>query len=367
MARHANPAIQLERIRLICQFLTNGGGTKVDMLEFVNEEMTANGYTPVKFRTIEYDLEKLTSGEFDHAKMHLPKSKLGKLFRYKTSGKFYSWAEKTEIPIFDDLDEDERLTLPFLFGVLRQYESLPAIQKIVDTLDEKYRITPEAYESATSFFVQRPTLQNKKFEGEVIRLVLQIIGHIQRSEMIEFHYAWVGNLDEGMNTYSAHKIAPMQVRLYEHYYYLTGIDIEKGRIVNYRIDQIKRLKIDVAYNTDDEIETFERKKLEKKFRLDQHFKHVLGVWNHHQSDVLHRVTIEFRDWAASYAKPLQFHPSQRLVRMDVEAKTLTITLDLLLFPEIVNDKKVHERSPELAFLLGRFRECARIVSMEQIK
>jgi hypothetical protein len=367
MARHANPTIQLERIRLICQFLSNGGGTKADMVDYVNEEMTANGHAAVKLRTIEYDLEKLNSGEFEHAEMHLKKSELGKLFRYKTTGKYYTWAEDSKIPVFDDLNEAERLTLPFLFGILQQYQGLPAIQKILDTLDEKYRITPEEYASSTAFFVQRPTMTSNTFGTEVVQLVLKVIGHIQRNEVIEFHYAWVGNLDAGMNTYSEHKIAPMQVRLYEHYYYLTGIDIEKDRIVNYRMDQIKRLRIDTACDENGEIESFDKKKFEKKYRLDRHFKNVLGVWNHHPSDDLHRITIEFRDWAASYAKPLQFHPSQRLVRMDVEARTLTITLDLLLFPEIVNDKKVHERSPELAFLLGRFRECARIVSMEQIK
>lgn len=366
MARHANPTIQLERIRLICKFLSNGGGTKAEMLDYVNEEMEAKGFAPVKLRTIEYDLEKLNSGEFEHSEMHLKKSELRKLFRYKATGRYYTWAEDSKVPIFDDLNESERLTLPFLFGILQQYQGLPAIQKIIDTLDEKYRITPDEYTSSAAFFVQGPTLANNAFANNLIQLVLQVMGHIQRGEWIEFNYAWVGNLDVGLNTYSTHKIAPMQLRLYEHYYYLTGIDAETGRIVNYRMDQIHRLRIDVAYDENDEIETFERAVLEEKYRLDQHFKHVLGVWNHHSSDDLHRITIEFRDWAASYAKRLRFHPSQRLVREDAAAKTYTITLDLLLFPEEIKGKKVHERSPELAFLLGRFRECARIVSMERI-
>lgn len=366
MARNPNPIVQRERLRLICQFLSNGGGTIDDMTDFVNSNMTSNGHQAVKLRTIQYDLERLKSGEFEHSRSDRKKSELKTLFKYKTTGKFYRWDENSEIPLFDDLEESERMTLPFLFGILKKYEGLPAIQKILDTIDEKYHITPEEFESAGAFFVQSPIMADNSFESRVIRLALQLIGHIQRAEAIVFHYALVGNLDESMNTYSSHRIAPIYVRLYENYYYLTGIDLAKGRIVNYRMDQIKRLTVEASLDENEEIEIFDRKKLMKQYKVEQHFKHVLGVWNHHSTDELHRVTIEFRDWAASYVKRLKFHPSQKRVSEDVASKTYTISMDLLMFPEIVKGKKVHERSPELAFLLGRFRECARIISMTRL-
>jgi hypothetical protein len=366
MARIPNPIVQRERLRLICQFLSNGGGTIDDMTDFVNRDMTSNGHQAVKLRTIQYDLERLKSGEFEHSKSDLPRRELKTLFKYKTSGKYYSWDENSEVPLFDDLEESERMTLPFLFGILKKYEGLPAIQKILDTIDEKYHITPAEFESAGAFFVQSPVMANERFEKRLIQLVLQLIAHIQRNEVVEFHYAIVGNLDETMNTYSSHRIAPIYVRLYENYYYLTGIDLTKERIANYRMDQIKRFTVEVSLDENEEIEIFDRKKLMKQYRVEQHFKNVLGVWNHHTTDELHRVTIEFRDWAASYVKRLKFHPSQKLVSEDVANKTYTISMDLLMFPEIVKGKKVHERSPELAFLLGRFRECARIISMIKI-
>jgi hypothetical protein len=364
MARHSNPLVQLQRIKYVSEFLSKGGGSLVELSDYVNEKIQEKGMAPVKTRTIQYDLEKLASGEFAHSQQHLSKSKLGLLFKYQYKNKQYSWAPGSEVPVFDDLDEAERMTLPFLFGILKRYEHLPAIQKIVDTLDEKYEFSNSSSFSNEAFYVQSPVFQNSSFENKLTQLVLKLLDHIQKNEIIEFHYATVGNLDDGMTAFNAHCIAPIQVRLYENYYYLCGIDVEKMRIINFRVDQIRRFKVDNSWDEDGEIETFDRNKLKKQVKFDQHFKHVLGVWNHHSSDLLHRVTIDFHGWAASYVKRIKLHDTQRFVSEDIEAKRYTISLDILLFPETIKGKKVQERSPELSFLLGRFRDAAKIVGYQ---
>jgi hypothetical protein len=359
MARNPSPQVQLQRIKHITTFLNNGGGNLTELLDYVNEKLIEENLPPIKERQIQYDLNKLNSGDFAHSKKHLTKNERGNLFRYEVKNKKYQWESNSEQPVFDDLQDEERLTLPFLFGLLKRYESIPAVEKILHVVKENYNMSEKELNKDEMFVVHNITMNDIDFEEELVKVALQLIGHIQRSEVIEFNYTWVGNLDNAKNSYGYYKIAPLQVKLYENYYYLTG--------VNFRIDQILQLKVEPSLDeTEAKTEMFDRSKLIQDSGFKDHFKYVLGVWTPSATDDVHRLTIEFKDWAASYVRHLKFHPTQRFVEMDPKKKTYTISLDLKLMPEIMKGKKVTERAPELQFLLGRFRECASIIKTKRI-
>jgi hypothetical protein len=379
MARNPSPQVQLQRIKHITTFLNNGGGNLTELLDYVNEKLIEENLPPIKERQIQYDLNKLNSGDFAHSKKHLTKNERGNLFRYEVKNKKYQWESNSEQPVFDDLQDEERLTLPFLFGLLKRYESIPAVEKILHVVKENYNMSEKELNKDEMFVVHNITMNDIDFEEELVKVALQLIGHIQRSEVIEFNYTWVGNLDNAKNSYGYYKIAPLQVKLYENYYYLTGVNLtpeedeeagetkKTGKIVNFRIDQILQLKVEPSLDeTEAKTEMFDRSKLIQDSGFKDHFKYVLGVWTPSATDDVHRLTIEFKDWAASYVRHLKFHPTQRFVEMDPKKKTYTISLDLKLMPEIMKGKKVTERAPELQFLLGRFRECASIIKTKRI-
>jgi len=167
------------------------------------------------------------------------------------------------------------------------------------------------------------------------------------------------------------EIIPLQIKLHENLFYLIGQNIKKeNRIVNFRIDKIKS-SIDAI---EDE-ETGELKKFNsidvKKLNLEQYFKNVIGVWSYSEKDKTETIKIKFRDWAASYILAQPLDNSQKIVKEFYKVKIkgkevdeIIVSIDTRLSPKIDKDgnqKKIIERSNELAFLLSRFREFCEVI------
>ena len=116
------------RIRLICEFLNKGGGKINEMETSVNQQLTDHGQKEIGRRTLVTCLTCLRKGDFDHSlKNKLTRSKED-IFKVLVINKSYQWAPDSIKPEFGDLDDEERFTLPFLAGILRRYESIPAVQ-----------------------------------------------------------------------------------------------------------------------------------------------------------------------------------------------------------------------------------------------
>jgi hypothetical protein len=140
MSRNPNPQIQNKRIKSIVQFLNNGGGSFIEMLEYVNQKNIENKIPTVNARTVQYDLQNLTSGNFEHSKSNLSEEKRKNLFRYEYKEKKYTWSKKSKIPIFGDMQDKERESLMSAFLILKKHESIPAMKKIIELVKEKYNI-----------------------------------------------------------------------------------------------------------------------------------------------------------------------------------------------------------------------------------
>ena len=140
MSRKPNSLIQNKRIKFIVQFLNNGGGSLIEMIEYVNKKNIENKIHTINTRTIQYDLQKLTYGNFEHSKSNLSEEKRKNLFRYEYKEKKYVWSKKSKIPIFGDMGDKERKSLMTAFLILKKHESIPAMKKIIELVKEKYNI-----------------------------------------------------------------------------------------------------------------------------------------------------------------------------------------------------------------------------------
>jgi hypothetical protein len=282
--------------------------------------------------------------------------------------KYYRWDQALkELPKFDSLDEDERFTLPFLVGILERYKSIPSVGKILDELPNIFNIDKKDMESSSAIIHGGAMIYDSKkinFQDDLIQCVIKILSHISLGEWIEFNYSYV---NEDIEKTILYEVAPLQIRLYENYYYLIATDKKLKKVMQFRVDQIHRLRVDLA-NQQDEIfqQKFNRKELEHLLNLKSRFNNTLGVWIHREPDCLHEIEIEFMEWAASYIRHLKFHPSQEIVSEDKPAKKIVIRFRLMMNPGITPDQELEEGSIELAFLLGRFRKYARVLSIRPV-
>jgi hypothetical protein len=354
------------RIKILCNFLDQGGGTLQEMHAYLNAKLEEADLDIVQLRTLQSLIEKLRKGQFNHSLQGFTRSKNQNVFNVNYHNKIYTWHVESPRPEFGDLDENERYTLPFLSGILKKYESIPAVRKILDSLPDLFGVSEAEMDSASVVYHGGAELYdslnpNVACSQKVIELAIKLLGHINRREKIEFLYHPVSLQDDLLPAARHHSfVSPMQIRFYNEYYYLTAIN--KDRIMNYRIDLIAGPKVDVQTDEEDNIVYFDPIELERKFKLKDHFKHVLGIWNHEEDSRVYTIRIRFREWAASYVKKLKFHPTQELCEVNTATSSIVVSFKLKLGKEQFPNQPVMERSPELSFFLGRFREYAEVLS-----
>lgn len=362
------------RIRHICAFLSKGGGTLQEMLDWVNRRLENNGDREIGQRVLETCISKLRKGDFEHSRRDEEVKKGQSMFPVVViDKKYYRWDPALkEFPIFGSLDEDERFTLPFLVGILERYKSIPSVLKILEELPGIFNVDKKDMESSSAIIHGGAMMydnNNDRFQEALIQCVIKILSHISMGDWIEFNYSKV---HENRQITSLHEVAPLQIRLYENYYYLIATDKKQKKVLQFRVDQIHRLRVDLA-NQDDEVfqNKFNRKELEHALDLKSRFNNTLGVWIHHANDSLHEIDIEFTDWAASYIRHLKFHPSQQVISEDEQSNKIVIRFKLLMSPESNSDEETDDKSVykeksrnfELSFLLGRFRGFAKVLSV----
>jgi len=354
------------RIQLICNVLEKGASLKKIMSD-VNDKLRENNLKQYSTRIFSEDIRKIREGDFDY----IGKDKKEQTFSviYSLSLDKYKFEEDTPNPKFSLLDENERLTVPFLKGLLKPYESLPAVGKILNELNDIFDLTEEEIKSSAAVVVTKPIIHNSE---KVHENIIKILEHIKNGNCIEFMYTTVHNLNDKLSASFMCEIIPLQIKLHENLFYLIGQNIKKeNRIVNFRVDKIKS-NIDAI---EDE-ETGELKKFNsidvKNLNLEQYFKNVIGVWCYNEKDTTETIKVKFRDWAASYILAQPLHDSQKIVRDFYKVEygnkvfdEVIISIETRLSPEFDKDnntkKTILERSNELAFLLGRFREFCEVI------
>jgi predicted DNA-binding transcriptional regulator YafY len=418
----SNDYLKTRRIRLICDFLNNGGGKLYEMEAWVNDRLEDEGLKPIGKRTLQTCIESLRKGDFEHSLSEEPIKKRSKMFKVVVVGnKHYKWGKDSEVPLFGDFDESERFTLPFLAGILKRYEAIPAVQKIIDKLPKIFNISEAEMKSKSAIFHTGPEFydeNNPSFEENIIKSVIKIISFIHQKQVVEFNYTSTSDYEDVKNKLYHKIVAPLQIRYYEHYFYLIGYDFDYSKLSIFRIDQIYRQKIDIKLDENEQSELFfDYEDLEKKTKIHNRYKDSLGIWFDSEEDKAHEIKVVFRNFAATYMKRLKFQKNQTIVSENKKDGTITMSFKLNLRPkskikniqtdltkeieegyfnlvdkiveqrlkkDVTDDEKkqikanlkkrfksqlveeIEERHYELAFLLGRFRQYAEIISYKQI-
>jgi isopentenyldiphosphate isomerase len=350
------------RIQFIDELIRTRPSTLEEILNYVNQKLISLGMETIKIRMLNSHIKSLRLGDFIYSNAGIRKNKKGWFFNLIYENKLYRYPENAIMPEFGDLEEDERLTIPFLIGILKNYENIPAVSKIMANLIEDYKIDEEEMACSSAVIVTKPSLIN---EEDIISLAIKILGNIKREECIEFNYIDVNQLDDNKNKSKWHQVSPLQIRLYENIYYLTAavVSDQKKYIVNYRLDQIFKLQVDVLLDQEtEEIIHFNYKELAKFFKLKDYFKYSIGIWNHRENEKIEDIKIKFKGWAASYVKKMPLHHSQKIISIDKLKNEMTVIIKIKLLPYSENANTVFKRAPELSFLLGRFRDFFEIVN-----
>ena len=345
------------RIELICQKIRHGASIE-DIIEYVNKKIKTYSHSEISFskRTIENDIRSIREGDFIFSNNIKPIGDNYFFIPYKKSENKYYFHEDHEEPEFDEITEDERLTIPFIIGILKQYENLPAVQKIIQRIDDLFEVAPS---EKTTFFTTKPKLIE---EDKTIKKAIQLLKHIKNKECVEFNYITVHKLNTNSETKKIKKVTPIQIRVHDNLYYLIGFDIEKKELNNFKIDQIFN-KIDALCDENEEIIYFDSK--DKIITsIDEKFKNMLGVWVHKDVDPIRKVKIKFRDWAANYVSKINLHATQKIINVDLDNNEIIIELELKLSKIIKPGDSINNLDPELAFLLGRFRDYCEIIEIK---
>lgn len=360
------------RIRLICKFLDAGGGTLEEMLSFVNRKLESLQASSISLRTLQTCIENLRKGKFNHNLEPGAAAKRKNVFRVGVINRnTYQWESGTLKPQFGDLDEGERYTLPFIFAMLRKYEHIPAIQKIKDELPVLLGVSDEDTEGSAFIVHQGAVLydglnKKKDFYKNVIELVIQLLGHIHRREKIQFHYQKVDKLEDTVKALVHHVISPLQIRFYDEMYYLVGVDEKYKRMLNFRVDLIHQLKVEFANDDDESVVYVDAETLRKTYKPEDFSKYTIGVWNFPETASVYEIHIQFSEWASAHILRMKYHQSQKVISKDVQKNTCVISFKLKLYPERFAGQAIVERNLELAFLLGRYREFAKVLKADLI-
>jgi hypothetical protein len=372
-----NPSANNLRVRLVSNFLEQGGGTLDEMCEYVNMELVAQNHKAIGRRLVQNALQTLRSGDFEHAQLpNFDAKDLPSLFKVDCVNGNYRYAKGSPRPVFDDFDQEEIATSHFLFGILDQYRYLPAVNRFLNDLKHRYKASMDDHGLSEFRYLRGPVLSelvqypsgNKK--NTYLKLLFELHDFIRKRQKVEFHYGLVGNMEAEMKNYTNVQVEPLQVVLHDYFYYLLAAkQIGNKRVLRtYRIDQIKRYMVN-AYtdpDTDEEV-LFDYDAVADECNLASCFDFVVGMEIPGEKHKLHKVTICFKGWAASYVNKLTIHPSQKIVSVDLAQQSLVMELKLMLAPEKEKGQKILDRSISLAFFLSRFREFAEILEAKPLK
>jgi hypothetical protein len=357
------------RFRLIDRFIREKDGTLKDMLSFVNDRLALKGYQSIKERMLQYDLDSMRKGEFEAADDTIRPNKKGQIYTIEYNRESGSYEYIGTPPSFNDLNEEERMTVPFLMGILKKYDRIPAVKRIIHGMSDFFDLEEHEIHSTEAVVVKEPSMMDIKEEKKVIQLAVNILGHISRNEMIEFRYHNVDKLGNKGETAVAHTVYPLVIRMHNQLYYLTAFEETPKfkSLVNFRLDLFYHYRVEAALDENEEPVVFNKKKIRQLADLDNNMKESIGVWIHDETYHLHIVRFRFTHWAATYIRKVKLHDTQRIVVNEEEAY-VDVEFSVFLKPEY--EKKsgrkldIYERNPELGFLLGRFRNDCQLITIK---
>ena len=250
------------------------------------------------------------------------------------------------------LNSEEKEGMGFLLSLIKIYDQLPSVQWLKETLDKEFQIDPNYYIKNEHFVMVHPIINNHE---KLLKLAQEIIGYIERQELIFFTYKKV-NTD---TTNAFKEVAPLQVRFYEGRYYLLGCETYhsktdeeenilrfKSQFSIYAMDQIEDYFVTPALDDNTfQALNFDYTELFNQTKLGTIFEDSMGIFV--ENKPAQKIRIRFTDWAKSYVLNKKIHHSQRIIKDEHNE----VIIEIYVRPGV-----------ELDFQLSRFREYYEILS-----
>jgi hypothetical protein len=367
------------RIRFIHQFVLEQRGNQSEMLAFVNQHMQDRGQQVIGRATLEADLAFLNRGDFHEVAPQLEREKNGLLYWARLDRRMnkYRYHGKN-IPDLHFISDNEQMTLPFLKGLLKPYGFIPAIEKLLNEAQVFFNVRLDQVSDQYSFVVQDPCFTSTNDASDMIKNVIQLLGHINRCEVILLSYKGVSILPNQSKYANEYRFCPLLIRLYQQLFYVSGIltTSQGEKFVNLRVDLIEKDSIRPIFLPQSmRVETFHRHLLWSSFNVYEKVHKAIGVWIHDDHATEEKVIIRFFDWAVNQLLTFTWHPSQRILHVDDEAKSVDVSFTFFTSQTYQQEmdakleKAFHDnrnqdgfrpmipeflKFPEAGYLLGRF-------------
>lgn len=387
------------RIKFIHEFVCGEMGNQSTMLVFVNKKLKNHGLEDIQKATLQADLSYLNNGEFLSEKEKEGYTPRGTKYFHavlnKKTGKYHY--EDKVLPPLSFLSEEEQMTLPLLTSVLDPYGEVPAFQKFLHQAAELFDKDLKSVQSTSAFAVTGPKFTFKGTKAKMIKKVLQLLGHIQREEVIHFDYLKSTAMElrkDLPDTTSSVTFKPLCIRLYQNLYYLTGVwdDDSKDTLVNYRIDLIEDGSIGsiLLGNTTMKVRTFSIEEEKRRTTMDEILQRALGVWIHGKDNFAEKVTLRFHGWAGKHLLTFDIHPSQTRVSelngqqfVDFEFVLFTYDQHIRYVTKTEEERNLAiaageinpasypylswlNRYPEAGYIFGRYINFIELIKIEQM-
>ncbi len=304
---------RVERLHFLEELFKSGKKFSFKELQL----LVAEKFVPIKERMLRQDLSLLRETGMHGVPLNIKELNN----QYYLSNEFVFNAKS--------LNEYERATLPFLFGLLEPYRKIPSVHALLNTLIETHKLNQEEVNKASIVF----DVKEPKASPKWMKALNEIFLAINNQCAIEFYYKKVDKggevRDENLMEYIT--LFPLQVRFYQGLYYLIGIktasEISPENLRLFRIDRIHRGP-DFLLDEYTELPIyFDWNKFYHKAELFNYYEHCIGILrNYHVHKQPVRVYRWFRSWAASLVLALPLHSSQEIVQIlengDVQIRLL---------------------------------------------
>jgi len=287
-----------------------------DLLDQLNEKLKINNLATVKERTLDSLISDIRSGKFNK-KTNNPKKPENIVFK---NGHYTIENHKLNFYL-SELTEEVRNTIPFLYSILSKYQYIPSVKMFYSSLKNQIEQNKESI-NVNSAVISINNHQKLEDMERQMKLVMTILSHIDRQEMIQFNYlsTALGKRNK-INTNKEVILNPLQVRQYLGKFYLIGTREDTPyEIRTYLLDNIlfkdNRYYLDgYIANDSEEIEIFNYKSLVRTTKLETYFTDCIGIMREKNS-IAKEVRRWFKGWAATAVISSPLHDSQLVMNPD---------------------------------------------------
>lgn len=326
--------------KLIVEFMGGESGGLKKMHKFVSDRFQSLNMNSVSRRTLQTHLSKLNV-KYGHQKI-------------KNRYQFVDPDTKA-FEDFNVLNQSEAQYAPLLLSLIKQFDALPLAKKAVKILEKEFNIKGNYSDSEKILHLIEFKLNNSDEKNlELQKICSGLIEAINEKHFINFSYCRV--YESAVKKYE--EVIPLKMILKDGLYYLYGAVLDqktkKYGLRNFNIHEI----IDfTAINKSYEVSHLIQ--LNKDLEFSLKFSPGVFIVDREKYDIKY-LFYKFSDWAATYISNLKIHDSQKIIMEIPETKTSYVRFVMAV---VKKDTFDINDNPEIAFLMGRFREYVELLAV----